>query len=73
MSKQSSAIKAQFSELTDSRQREVTSPLINVVTIAFVHGGLRGTDNFVAVAGWGVRREIGCMQCTLPEQPEITR
>ena len=50
--KQSSAIKDHFSELTDPRRREVTYPLINVVTIALC-AVVCGADDFVAIAVWG--------------------
>ncbi|TXT26634.1 MAG: transposase [Planctomycetota bacterium] len=46
------SIRDHFAELTDPRRREVTYPLINVVTIALC-AVVCGADDFVAIAGWG--------------------
>jgi predicted transposase YbfD/YdcC len=45
-------IQDHFSELTDPRRREVTYPLINVVTIA-ICAVICGADDFVAIARFG--------------------
>ena len=41
-----------FAELTDPRRREVTYPLINVVTIGLC-AVICGADDFVSIAAWG--------------------
>ncbi len=41
-----------FANLTDPRRREVTHPLINIVTIG-VCAVIAGADDFVAIAKWG--------------------
>jgi predicted transposase YbfD/YdcC len=41
-----------FAELTDPRQREVTYPLINIVTIALC-AVICGADDFVSIAAYG--------------------
>jgi hypothetical protein len=41
-----------FSDLTDSRRREVVHPLINIVVIAMC-AVIAGADDFVAIAKWG--------------------
>ncbi len=48
----SARIDEHFAELTDPRRREVTYPLINVVTIALC-AVIRGADDFVAIAKFG--------------------
>lgn len=53
MARTSSArIQEHFAELTDPRRREVTYPLINVVTIA-ICAVIAGADDFVAIANYG--------------------
>jgi predicted transposase YbfD/YdcC len=49
---QSIRIEDHFNELTDPRRREVTYPLINIVTIA-VCAVICGADDFVAIAKFG--------------------
>ena len=49
---QSIRIEDHFTELTDPRRREVTHPLINIVTIA-VCAVICGADDFVAIAKFG--------------------
>ncbi len=48
----SARIEEHFVDLTDSRRREVTYPLINVVTIALC-AVICGADDFVSIAAWG--------------------
>jgi predicted transposase YbfD/YdcC len=48
----SARIEEHFAELTDPRSREVTYPLINVVTIALC-AVICGADDFVAIAKFG--------------------
>ena len=48
----SARIKDHFVDLTDPRRREVTYPLINVVTIALC-AVICGADDFVSIAAWG--------------------
>jgi predicted transposase YbfD/YdcC len=45
-------IEDHFVELTDPRRREVTYPLINVVTITLC-AVICGADDFVSIAAWG--------------------
>jgi predicted transposase YbfD/YdcC len=45
-----------FADLTDPRRREVTHPLINIVTIA-VCAVLCGADDFVAIAEYGEKKK----------------
>ncbi len=53
----SSRLADHFAELTDPRRREVTDPLINIVTIA-VCAVLCGADDFTSIAAFGrARRE----------------
>lgn len=53
----SACIRDHFSELTDPRRREITYPLINIVTIA-ICAVICGADDFVAIAEFGCcRRE----------------
>lgn len=53
----SSRIEEHFADLTDPRRREVTYPLINVVTIALC-AVICGADDFVSIAAWGrMKRE----------------
>jgi predicted transposase YbfD/YdcC len=51
----SARIRDHFAELTDPRRREVTHPLINVVTIA-ICAVICGADDFVAIADFGKAR-----------------
>lgn len=51
----SARIQDHFAELTDPRRREVTYPLINVVTIA-ICAVICGADDFVAIADFGRAR-----------------
>lgn len=55
MSRVSSRIKDHFSSLTDPRRREVTYPLINVVTIA-ICAVVCGADDFVSIAEYGRKK-----------------
>jgi predicted transposase YbfD/YdcC len=48
----SARIDEHFAELTDPRRREVTYPLVNVVTIALC-AVICGADDFVSIAAWG--------------------
>jgi predicted transposase YbfD/YdcC len=48
----SARIEDHFVELTDPRRREVTYPLINVVTITLC-AVICGADDFVSIAAWG--------------------
>lgn len=48
----SARIDEHFVDLTDPRRREVTYPLINVVTIALC-AVICGADDFVSIAAWG--------------------
>jgi len=48
----SARIKDHFVDLTDPRRREVTYPLINVVTITLC-AVICGADDFVSIAAWG--------------------
>lgn len=48
----SARIKDHFQQLTDPRRREVTYPLINIVTIA-ICAVICGADDFVAIAEFG--------------------
>jgi predicted transposase YbfD/YdcC len=48
-------IEDHFAELTDPRRREVTHPLINVVTIA-VCAVICGADDFVSIAEFGQKK-----------------
>ena len=50
--KKSARLEDHFEELTDPRRREVTYPLINVVTIA-ICAVICGADDFVAIARFG--------------------
>ncbi len=53
----SARVKDHFKELTDPRRREVTYPLINIVTIA-ICAVICGADDFVSIADWGrLRRD----------------
>jgi predicted transposase YbfD/YdcC len=45
-----------FAELTDPRQREVTYPLINIVTIALC-AVICGADDFVSIAEYGRKKK----------------
>src|SRR6516165_2755029 len=51
----SARIRDHFADLTDPRRREVTHPLINVVTIA-ICAVICGADDFVAIADFGKAR-----------------
>jgi len=51
-SMKSARIENHFAELTDPRRREVTYPLLNVVTIA-ICAVICGADDFVAIAKFG--------------------
>jgi predicted transposase YbfD/YdcC len=53
---QRATIRECFSELTDPRRREVTHPLINIVTIA-ICAVICGADDFVAIAEFGRKKE----------------
>jgi len=55
MSRVSVRIKDHFSNLTDPRRREVTYPLINVVTIA-ICAVVCGADDFVSIAAYGNKK-----------------
>lgn len=55
MSRVSVRIKDHFSNLTDPRRREVTYPLINVVTIA-ICAVICGADDFVSIAEYGRKK-----------------
>lgn len=48
-------IQDHFAELTDPRRREVTYPLINIVTIALC-GVICGADDFVSIAQYGRKK-----------------
>ena len=48
----SARIEDHFVDLTDPRRREVTYPLINVVTITLC-AVICGADDFVSIAAWG--------------------
>lgn len=48
-------IQEHFAELTDPRRREVTYPLINIVTIA-ICAVIAGADDFVAIANYGRKK-----------------
>ncbi len=48
----SATIQNHFAGLTDTRRREVTHPLINIVVIA-ICAVVGGTDDFVAIAKFG--------------------
>lgn len=52
MSRVAVRIKDHFSDLTDPRRREVTYPLINIVTIA-ICAVVCGADDFVSIAQYG--------------------
>jgi predicted transposase YbfD/YdcC len=54
--KVSARIQDHFAELTDPRRREVTYPLINIVTIALC-AVLCGCDDFVMIALWGRKKQ----------------
>ena len=45
-----------FSDLTDPRRREVTYPLINIVTIALC-AVICGADDFVSIAEFGRKKQ----------------
>ena len=53
----SARIQDYFTELTDPRRREVTYPLINIVTIA-ICAVICGADDFVAIDGKTLRRQL---------------
>jgi len=55
MSRVSVRIKDHFSNLTDPRRREVTYPLINVITIA-ICAVVCGADDFVSIAEYGRKK-----------------
>jgi predicted transposase YbfD/YdcC len=55
MSRVSVRIKDHFSNLTDPRRREVTYPLINIVTIA-ICAVVCGADDFVSIAEYGRKK-----------------
>src|SRR5258708_3595386 len=55
MSRVSTRIKDHFSNLTDPRRREVTYPLINIVTIA-ICAVVSGADDFVSIAEYGKKK-----------------
>jgi predicted transposase YbfD/YdcC len=55
MSRVSVRIKDHFSDLTDPRRREVTYPLINIVTIA-ICAVVCGADDFVSIAEYGNKK-----------------
>lgn len=52
----STRIQDHFASLTDPRRREVTYPLINIVTIA-VCAVIAGADDFVAIAAYGRHKQ----------------
>lgn len=52
----SARIQDHFAELTDPRRREVTYPLINIVTIA-VCAVICGADDFVSIAEYGEKKK----------------
>ena len=54
-------IEEHFSELTDPRRREVTYPLINVVTIALC-AVISGADDFVSIAHYGREKKAWLAQ-----------
>lgn len=56
-----SRIEEHFSELTDPRRRDVTYPLINVVTIA-VCAVICGADDFVSIAEYGRQKKAWLSQ-----------
>src|SRR5882724_6901683 len=55
MSGVSMRIQDHFSDLTDPRRREVTYPLINIVTIA-ICAVVSGADDFVSIAEYGNKK-----------------
>jgi predicted transposase YbfD/YdcC len=52
----SARIEDHFAELTDPRRREVTYPLINIVTIALC-AVICGADDFVSIAEYGEKKK----------------
>lgn len=49
-------VEEHFGELTDPRRREVTHPLLNLVTMALC-AVLSGADDFVAIARWAEKKQ----------------
>jgi hypothetical protein len=52
----SARIEDHFTDLTDPRRREVTYPLINIVTIA-ICAVICGADDFVSIAEYGEKKK----------------
>ncbi len=52
----SARIEDHFADLTDPRRREVTYPLINIVTIALC-AVVSGADDFVSIAEYGEKKK----------------